>query len=67
MQKKTGRPRKYDGDDKQRHAQAVQNYNKKVNKQLNIKMKKQVYEQIKQKAQQQNMTVRAYILKKLLE
>ena len=64
-EKKPGRPRKYEGDARQRRNQANATYYKKTFKQLNVRIPFAVWERIQEKAKAENLSVRKFIIKKL--
>lgn len=66
-EKKMGRPRKYEGTERERRLQANAVYNKKTFKQLNIRIPFALWEEIQQKAKAKRMSVRRFVIKKLEE
>ena len=66
-EKKMGRPRKYEGNERQRRNQANAIYYKKTFKQLNIRISFALWEQIQAKAKAENLSIRKFVIKKLGE
>ena len=66
-EKKLGRPRKYEGDERQRRNQANAVYYKKTFKQLNIRIPFALWEHIQMKAKAENLSIRKFVIKKLGE
>ena len=66
-EKKIGRPRKYEGDEKQRRKQANKIYLKKAFKQLNIRIPFPLFSELQSKAQAKNISVRQFIMQKISE
>jgi len=66
-EKKPGRPRKYEGNEKQRRKQASMVYLKKTFKQMNIRIPFDTWEELQEKAKAKNCSVRQYIIQKIKE
>ena len=66
-EKKIGRPRKYEGDEKQRRNKANAVYYKKTFKQLNIRIPFALWEELQRKAEAKNVSVRKFIMQKISE
>lgn len=66
-EKKVGRPRKYEGSEKERRNKANAIYYKKTFKQLNVRIPFALWEQIQAKAKAENLSVRKFVIKKLGE
>ena len=63
---KTGRKRIYEGDAAKRHSEAVKKYNRENTKQISLRVTPEEHEQIKTLAERENLTLKRYILKKIL-
>ena len=63
---KTGRKRVYEGDAAKRHSEAVKKYNKANTKQISFRVSPEEHEQIKALAERENLTLKRYIMKKIL-
>ena len=66
-EKKMGRPRKYEGTERERRKQANKKYYKKTFKQLNIRIKFDLWAEIQAKADAENLSVRKFVIKRLSE
>ena len=66
-EKKTGRPRKYEGTEKERRSQANAVYYKKTFKQLNIRIPFSLWEKVQSDAKQKRQSIRKFVMKKLEE
>ena len=66
-EKKMGRPRKYEGDERQRRRKASAIYQKKSLKQLNVRISFELFQELKTKAKEQNLSVRKFIIQKISE
>ena len=66
-EKKMGRPRKYDGTEKERRKKANAVYYKKTFKQLNIRIPFALWEEVQAKAKAKKMSVRKFVIAKLSE
>ena len=64
-EKKTGRPRKYEGSEKERRSQANAVYYKKTFKQMNIRIPFALWEKVQADAKRKRMSVRHYVIKTL--
>lgn len=65
--KKIGRPRKYEGSEKERRKKANAVYYKKTFKQLNIRIPFALWDELQRKAEAKNMSVRQFIMQKIGE
>ncbi len=66
-EKKIGRPRKYEGTEKERRKKANAIYYKKTFKQLNIRIPFALWEELQIKAEAKNVSVRKFIMQKISE
>ena len=66
-EKKIGRPRKYEGTEKERRKKANAIYYKKTFKQLNIRIPFALWEELQVKAEAKNLSVRKFIMQKISE
>lgn len=66
-EKKIGRPRKYEGNEKERRKKANAVYNKKTFKQLNIRIPFALWEELQRKAEVKNLSIRKFIMQKISE
>lgn len=66
-EKKIGRPRKYEGDEKQRRNKANAAYYKRTFKQLNIRIPFALWEKVQADAAAKNLSVRKFVIEKLQE
>ena len=65
--KKMGRPRKYEGTEKERRKKANAAYYKKTFKQLNIRIPFALWEEVQVKAKAKKLSVRKFVIEKLSE
>ena len=66
-EKKMGRPRKYEGTEKERRRKANAIYYKKTFKQLNIRIPFALWADIQAKAKAEKLSVRRFVIQKLSE
>lgn len=66
-EKKIGRPRKYEGTEKERRNKANAIYYKKTFKQLNVRIPFAVWERIQARAEEEKLSIRKFVIKKLGE
>lgn len=66
-EKKIGRPRKYEGTEKERRKKANAIYYKKTFKQLNIRIPFALWDELQAKAEAKNLSVRQFIMQKISE
>lgn len=66
-EKKIGRPRKYEGNERQRRNKASAVYCKKTLKQLNIRIPFALWEELQHKAEAKNMSIRKFVMQKISE
>ena len=66
-EKKIGRPRKYEGTEKERRRKANAIYYKKTFKQLNIRIPFALWDELQSKAEAKNLSVRQFIMQKISE
>lgn len=66
-EKKIGRPRKYEGTEKERRNKASAVYCKKNFKQLNVRIPFALWEELQAKAEAKNVSVRKFIMQKISE
>ena len=66
-EKKIGRPRKYEGTEKERRNKAIAVYCKKNFKQLNVRIPFALWEELQAKAEAKNVSVRKFIMQKISE
>ena len=67
MEKKIGRPRKYEGTEKERRNKANAAYYKRTFKQLNIRIPFALWEEVQEKARAKKLSVRKFVIEKLGE
>lgn len=66
-EKKIGRPRKYEGTEKERRNKANAAYYKRTFKQLNIRIPFALWEKVQEDAKAKRLSVRKYVIEKLQE